>query len=193
MASTLDIARNKQREPARNRLSVTQRKWLITAHITFMAIWIGSGVCGLAFSITAIATRDPHVLNFSYVFAGILGSYVDKVGAGGSLVTGILLAVLTKWGLLRFYWINAKEILAFLCITSDLIAIRWNEQAVTLTGQTGFLPLSSTAYLTDRTLLLAGISFHVLALVGIIAISVFKPWGQRNRANRASKPEPILV
>ncbi len=179
MASSLDMAQTQQANPRRSKISITQKRWLLSAHLLFVAAWLGSGLCSLAFNITALFTTDPHLLNTASVFTGTLDSTVTRLGAGGTLVTGILLAVLTQWGLLRFYWINAKEILTFLCVTVDLIALRWNDHLLSLSTALGLQALSNPVYLTNRTLLFFGILLRIIALCGIIVISIFKPWGQR--------------
>ena len=137
-----------------------------------------------AFNITALFTSDPHQLNTVSVFTSILDTTVSRSGAGGTLVTGVLLSVLTQWGLLRFYWIGAKEILFFLCVSIDLIALRWNEQLISLSAAQGLQALSNPVYLTNRTLLFVSIFLRIIVLSGIIVISIFKPWGQRKSASQ---------
>jgi len=184
MASSLDVAQKRQAEPKRNRITVTQKRWLLSSHLFCITAWLGASLCTLAFSITALFITDPHLLNALYVFTGTLDHTIVRIGAGGTLLTGILLATLTQWGLTRFYWINAKEIISVLCVTVDLIAIRWNEHLISLTATQGLQALSDPLYLSNRTLLFVGILFHITALTGVIVISIFKPWGQRKSLSR---------
>ena len=184
MASSLDMARTRQANPRRSKISITQKRWLLSAHLLFVTAWLGSGLCALAFNITALFTTDPHLLSTVSVFTGTLDVTVTRVGAGGTLLTGILLALLTQWGLLRFYWITAKEVLSVLCVSIDLIALRWNEHLHSLSAAQGLHALSNPVYLTNRTLLFAGILLRIIALSTIIAISIFKPWGQRKSASQ---------
>lgn len=179
MASFINVAQKQQANSKRNKITVTQKRWLLSAHLLCTAVWLGASFCSLAFNITALFTTDPHVLNTIAVFTGTLDYTIIRGGAGGTLITGVLLSVLTQWGLVRFYWINAKELLSILCVTVDLIAIRWNEHLISLTATQGFQALTNPAYLTNRTLLFVGILFHIVALSGVIVISIFKPWGQR--------------
>ena len=179
MASYLDVAQTRPVKPKRSKITVTQKRWLLSAHLFFIAAWLGASFCSLAFNITALFTTDPHLLNTIAVFTDALDHTIIRFGAGGTLLTGVLLAVLTQWGLLRFYWINVKEIVSILCVTVDLIAIRWNEQLISLSASQGLHALSNPVYLTNRTLLFVGILFHIFALSALIVISLFKPWGQR--------------
>lgn len=186
MASSLDMAQTQRTNPQRSKISITQKRWLLSAHLLFVTAWLGSGFCALAFNMTALFTSDPHLLNTVSVFTRTLDSTVTRFGAGGTLVTGVLLSVLTQWGLLRFYWIGAKEILGVLCVALDLIALRWNEQLISLSTAQGLQALSDPVYLTNRTLLFVGILLRIIVLAGIIIISIFKPWGQRKISGQHS-------
>jgi uncharacterized membrane protein len=179
MASSIDIIQTQRVNPRRSKLSITQKRWLLSAHLLFVTAWLGSGLCSLALTITTLFPTDPHLLNTVAVVTGTLDSTITRLGAGGTLITGILLAVLTQWGLLRFYWINAKEILAVLCVAVDFIALRWNEHLISVSAALGLQALSNPVYLTNRTLLFAGILIRIIALSCIVVISIFKPWGQR--------------
>ncbi len=100
------------------------------------------------------------------------------------MITGLLLSVLTQWGLFRFYWIIIKEIISVLCIVVGVIISGWNDEALSLTVLRGFQVFHNPLYLTDRTLMFLGISFQLLSLSAVIVISVFKPWGQRKRSEK---------
>ena len=179
MASYVDMVQTQRANPKRSKITVTQKRWLLSAHLLCIVAWLGASFCSLAFNITALFTIDPHLLNTVAVFTDALDHTVIRFGAGGTILTGVLLAVLTQWGLFRFYWINVKQIVSVLYITVDLIAIRWNEQLVSLSASQGLHALSNPVYLTNRTLLFVGILFHIIALSGVIVVSIFKPWGQR--------------
>jgi hypothetical protein len=161
-----------------------------------MAAWLGGGLSSLAFNIVALRVTDPHLLNATFIFAEILHTSIIRGGAAGTFVSGILLALLTQWGLVRFYWIIAKEILTVLAIAVDLTLIRWTTLAIDLTAAQGLDAFSSPFYLSNRTLLLVGSGFQLSLLVIVIGIAIFKPWGQRKRRNPKSDmglAQPIIT
>jgi hypothetical protein len=168
----------------RNKISITQKRWLLSAHLLCTVAWLGAGLCSLIFNITALITNDPHLLNAAYVFADILDKAILRGGAVGALITGILLSVLTQWGLMRFYWIIVKEIVSVLCIVVGFIISGWNDDAISLTAMQGLHVLHNPLYITNRTLMFIGIFFQLISLSGVIVISVFKPWGQRKRPSQ---------
>jgi hypothetical protein len=182
------------KQPARRKITITQKRWLLSAHLLFMGIWLGGSFCSIALNLIGLNTTDPHLLNSVYVIADILDNVVIRSGAAGSLITGILLAWLAQWGFFRFYWVITKEIATLLIIVGDQIIIRWNNIAVSLTGTSIAAP-PNAAYTSIRTLLFIGIVLRLVLLLSIIVISVFKPWGQRKRANqeRDNRPEVIIT
>jgi len=174
----------------RNKITIRQKRWLLSAHLLCTVAWLGAGLCSLIFNLTALFTTDPHLLTAAYVFADILDKAILRGGAIGALITGVLLSVLTQWGLFRFYWIIIKEMVSMLCLIIGVIMSDWNDEAISLTVRWGLQALHQPLYLTDRTLMFLGIFFQLVSLSGIIVISVFKPWGQRKRAQR-SRLEPL--
>jgi len=168
-------------QPRRRKISITQKRWLLSAHLLFMAAWLGGVFCSLALNIVALKATDPQLLNTVYTLSETLDVYVLRVGAAGSLLTGLLLAWLTQWGLLTFYWIIAKEITTILVVVLDNIIIRWNASAIALTATQA----SNPAILNIRNLLFIGILVRLMLLLTIIVISIFKPWGQRKRASQS--------
>jgi hypothetical protein len=93
-----------------NKITIKQKRWLLSAHLLCTVAWLGAALCSLILNLTALFTTDPHLLNAAYVQASILDKAILRGGAIGALITGILLSVLTQWGLVRFYWIIVKEI-----------------------------------------------------------------------------------
>ena len=181
LANTTQKRNSSVEQPRRRKISITQKRWLLSAHLLFMAAWLGGVLCSLALNVIALEATDPRILNITYTLADTIDQVIIRSGAAGSLLTGIFLAWLTQWGLLRFYWIIAKEITTILIIVLDQIINRWNANIIALTATQG----SHSDYLSNRNLLLIGILVRLTLLLAIIAISVFKPWGQRKRASQS--------
>lgn len=167
------------------RLSVTQRRWLLTLHLLFAAIMFGVAVGFLILSITAANTNDEGVLKACYTGMHVLAVTSVRASTIGTLVTGILLSVLTQWGLFKFYWIIVKEGLTLLSIVLGPVGMYfWTLKAVTLTSAEGLGALQDPAFVVNSGRLWIGIILQILSLVAMFAISVFKPWGPRKRKNR---------
>lgn len=165
----------------RSKITIRQKRWLLSAHLFCTVAWLGTALCSLILNLTALFPQDSHLLNAIYLQASILDVALLRGGALGAILTGLLLSVLTQWGLLRFYWIISKELISILCISVGVAISSWNDEALALTASHGFQTASSPLYLTDRTWMFLGIALQLISLSAVIVISVFKPWGQRKR------------
>ncbi|MFC5649484.1 hypothetical protein ACFPYJ_10135 [Paenibacillus solisilvae] len=162
------------------KLSITQRRWLLSAHLLFSAIMFGVAVAFLILSITAANTSDEGVLKACYTSMHALAKTSVQASTIGALVTGILLSVLTKWGLFKHYWIIAKEGLMIISILLGPFSMEvLTLKAVTLTSAEGLNSLYDPVFTVNSRLLWTGIILQILSVGGMFVISVFKPWGQR--------------
>ncbi|TJY42205.1 hypothetical protein E5161_09350 [Cohnella pontilimi] len=148
------------------KISVAPRKWLLTLHLLFSAIMLGNAVAFLILSLTAAAVHDAEALKATYASMHVLARTSVRASTIGAVVTGVLLSVLTRWGLFRFYWIIAKEALAIVAI-----------------GLGPFGMYFWTLKAGSSWQLWSGIVVQILTLASLFVISVFKPWGQRQRKN----------
>ena len=143
-----------------NKLTITQRRWLLSAHILFSVIWLGAVLCTFVLFIVATDTNNGDVPQSIQESIDILDETIILPLAVGALVTGILLSVLTKWGLFKFWWLIVKEILTLLPIALGVFVqvVRPPEEVIWFTSLT-----------------------TVACLSAAVVISVFKRWGQRNQ------------
>jgi hypothetical protein len=92
MSALLNVTRKRTspiEQPLRCKITITQKRWLLSTHLLSMAAWLGGGFCSLAFNIIALRTADPHLLNATFVFAETFDTFIVRGGAVGSLITGI--------------------------------------------------------------------------------------------------------
>jgi hypothetical protein len=166
-------------------LKGTPRKWLLTLHLLFSAIMLGGAVAFLILSITAASTSDEGMLKACYTSMHVLAKTSVKASTIGALVTGILLSMLTKWGLFQYYWIIAKEALTLLSTLLGPIGMYlWTLKAVTLTSTEGLIVLQDPVFIVNNNQLWVGIMLQIISISAMFVISVFKPWGKRkNRQN----------
>ncbi|PTM59670.1 DUF2269 family protein [Desmospora activa] len=164
------------------KLTVKQRKWLLSLHLLFAAILFGVTVAFLILTLTAANTRDPEVLQACYTSMHILAKTSVRASTIGTVVTGILLSVLTRWGLFRFYWIIAKEVLTLFSIGLGVVGmVVWTLQGITMTTATDF-HASNPAFIVNQQQLLVGIILQIIFLIAMFLLSVFKPCGKRKRS-----------
>lgn len=126
------------------------RTALLTTHIITGVSW--ATLCAAVVTITLTDPTSPA--------ASLLAFWAVTPTAVTALLTGLLLAYGTPWGLRRYRWITVKVQLTLVVLAPALASI---------------------AGLLDPLSVLAARSCSTLALVAIVAISVAKPWGRTHR------------
>jgi hypothetical protein len=148
--------------------------------------WLGVGLSQLTLNLLALGTDDPGLRHAAHQIGHAFDRYLLIALALGSFATGILLALRTKWGLIRYRWVVVKLVLttAMLIFTPFWMA-EWIVSAVGSTSDPA--AVGDPAYLAVRDELLAGSVSLVLTLLGITVISVVRPWGRLRTGGRARK------
>jgi hypothetical protein len=81
------------------------RKFALSAHLTFSVGWIGAVLAYLALGVGAVTSEDVDTVRAAWTAMELTGWYVIVPLALASLITGLLMALGTKWGLFRHYWV----------------------------------------------------------------------------------------
>jgi hypothetical protein len=162
------FARNERGE---RRVSPRLYKVLLTAHVTTSVGWLGVVFAKFVLALAAATAASPGVVAALLVSLDVLNGAFAPV-ASGAIVTGVLLSLGTRWGLLQHYWVVAKLALSVGVIgTAVQLAPRLvglaAPQEPTLLG----LPWAPAV-------LLAFAAVHLLMLGAATVLSVCKPWGK---------------
>jgi hypothetical protein len=163
------------------RLSPGARKLLLAAHVSLSVGWFGVVAATLVLALSAAGTSEPASARAAYLaLARVLDVLVLPPPASFSLaaiLTGLVLALGTKWGLFQHWWIAVKLVLSVAVLLTGLRFVQtWVQQAAAS-------PPSAEA----RALLIAASLAHLLMLGAATVISIYKPWGpiRRTRPGRA--------
>ncbi len=81
------------------------RRFLLAVHLTCSVGWIGAVCAYLALAFAVPATNDPSVVRAAWIGMELVGWRAIVPLSVGSLGTGVLLGAVTRWGLLRHYWV----------------------------------------------------------------------------------------
>lgn len=166
-------------------INMTQKKWLLSLHILFSAIMLGTSVTFLILSITAVSSNDSGLILSCYKAMHVLSTTSVRASFIGTIVTGLLLSVWTHWGLVKYYWIIAKEILSLVALILGPIGMYiWTLQGISLITDGGAGAVNQGAMVENTISLFIGIGLQVISLVAMFLLSVFKPWGKRGRLTR---------
>jgi hypothetical protein len=148
--------------PGRSRTARTRHRVVLTAHILTSAGWFGAAVVVAA--LLGVAGASDGAASPALYRAVHTSIWVTVPLGVGAVVTGIVLGVITKWGVVRYRWVVAKELLALAVIATDLV----------LLGPSAADALHGRA---DAPLLQPAIA-HCIVLTVATALSVFKPGGR---------------
>jgi hypothetical protein len=148
------------------RVSPGLYKLVLTTHVATSVSWLGVAATKLAIGL-AIEAADTQERADALFLAIDAVNVAFPVMALASLISGVVLSLVTKYGLLRFYWVTTKLLLTIaVIITSVQIGPR-----ITALMQNGVqeLPLRALLALTIT---------HVVMLVGATVLSTYKPWSR---------------
>lgn len=168
-------------------MSPLGRKVGLVAHVGCSVGWLGAIVTSMVLALVGLTTRDTDTARAAYILLEVVGWYALVPLGLASLLTGLVQALGTRWGLFRHHWIIAK-------VAMNLVAV-----GVLL------LYMQTLAYLADRARAPAfpadldrmnGLSpvVHAAAAVALLltalVLSVLKPKGLTpyGRRKNASMP-----
>lgn len=84
------------------------RKLALTAHVTTTVGWLGAVVAFLALAAVGLTSQDAQTVRGVYLVMEPAAWLVLVPLAFASLLTGIVQALGTTWGLFRHYWVLFK-------------------------------------------------------------------------------------
>jgi hypothetical protein len=147
------------------------RRFALTVHLTVSAGWIGAVVAYLALGVSAVTSQDAQTVRAAWIAMELTGWFAIVPLALAALLTGLVMALGTPWGLFRHYWVLitlALTILATVVLllhmptVSSLAAVARGADGAALAGLGG-------------DLLHPGVG--LLVLLVIIGLNVYKPRG----------------
>src|ERR687894_2796587 len=84
------------------------RKFALTTHITSSLGFLGAALAYLGLGISAVISEDTQTVRAAWIAMEVIGWYVIVPMALASLLTGLVQALGTPWGLFRHYWLVFK-------------------------------------------------------------------------------------
>jgi hypothetical protein len=87
------------------------RKAALSVHLTCSIGWIGTVVAYLALGLLATNSTDVASIRGAWTAMEVIGWYVTVPLAVASFFTGLLMALGTRWGLFRHYWVLISFVL----------------------------------------------------------------------------------
>lgn len=179
------------------RLSPAMYKLFLSAHIIAAVGWLGLAVAKIVLEIAAVMSESPSVAELLNVAIPLL-NFSFPPAAISTMITGILLSLGTKWGIIDYTWVMVKLVLTALVI---ITATQLGDRMILQTNPAfavqpiNYDPILGIV-LTPAVLLLCLTLAHILMLGAATVISVYKPWGKtwfgRRKAERSRQGQGII-
>jgi hypothetical protein len=177
------------------------RKFALAAHLAFSVGWIGTVVAYLALSVAAVTSQDAQTVRAAWIAMELTGWYVIVPLALASLLTGLVMALGTKWGLFRHYWVLFSFVLTVFATVvllfhmpdvSVMANVAREAEGAGLDG----LDTHLSARLGEGDLLHPGLGLVVLLVIQVL--NVYKPSGmtrygwRKQQEQRKRREQPAL-
>ena len=172
---------------AAGQLRPKPRKALVAAHAVSAACWVGVALTFVAMAVVAMSTNDIHATLTIYQLMATFDITLLPWTNFATFLTGIALSMTTKWGLIRYYWVAAKIVIAVGILVMAFGFLhdsleRAGEEAATLAATGG-----TAAHISGAAdVVLWGFGCALLSLVGAVLLSLYKPGGRTRRGRRAA-------
>jgi hypothetical protein len=172
---------------ASHSMSPGLRKIGLIVHITSSVSWFGAVAAFLLLNVTGLTSQDAETVRGAYLAMNLIGRFVILPLSLTALASGFVQALGTEWGLFRHFWVLVKLLLTILSTIVLIAKIPLMGRAAHLATETAL----ATADLRKAGMqLLVHSSGGMVVLLGITAVSVFKPWSKILNARRHQREQP---
>lgn len=161
------------------------RKFALTAHVTCSVGWAGAVASFLALGIAGLISQDAQIVRAAYLAMDLTGWFIIVPLTFASLLTGLVQALGTSWGLFRHYWVLMKLLITLL---STLLLLVHMQPTSRLAGA-AVEALSSPDLRQMRIQLVADASLALLALLVATTLAVYKPRGMTRYGTRREREQ----
>ncbi|MER5698913.1 DUF2269 domain-containing protein [Streptomyces mirabilis] len=161
---------------------------MVVVHVVVSVSWLALMLCLLTLGTTALATNNADTLRIAYRAMGMLGNILIIPLSLLTLVSGVMLALATLWGLFRYYWVSAKFWLTLATTVASIFALtaRLHDAADAVARHpVGPISAMDLGFIRYNMVIVPAVAL-LLYLANVI-LSVFKPWGRRPAAPSAGR------
>jgi hypothetical protein len=157
------------------RLGNRARKTILVLHIASAGAWLGVDLVMGVLIFNALVHDDPATRALSYRALELVA--VGPLLACGlvCLLTGMVLGLGSRWGLVRYWWVAAKLVLNL--VLTGLVLIGLAPEVAAHADQARQFEAGLPALLEVGQLIFPPIVSPLAVLVAVV-LAVFKPWGR---------------
>jgi len=149
------------------------RQFALTAHVACSVGWLGADAGFLALAVAGLTSQNAQLVRAVYLAMEVTAWFVIVPLSFASLLTGLVQALGTKWGLFRHYWILVKLLLTIFAT----IALLVHMQPIGYLARVAAETTLSSADLRLQIQLVVAPGIGLLVLLAATALAVYKPRG----------------
>lgn len=164
------------------------RKLALALHVLSSIGWAGALAAFLALAVVGLTSQNAETARIAYVANGMITWYVIVPLALASLLSGIVQALATPWGLIRHYWVLLKLVIV---ATATFMLMMKTGPINYVAGVAASGGLSDTDLLGLRASILAHAVGGLLVLVWAAALGTYKPRGLTRFGWRKQREEAV--
>lgn len=150
------------------------RKFALTAHVASSVGFLGAVAGFLALAVAGLTSPDAQMVRAAYLAMVFTTWSVIVPLSFASLLTGLVLALGTKWGLFRHYWVLVKFLLTVFTILVLLLQVQPISYIAAAATEAA---LSGADLRGIRTSLTTHAAGGLLVLLVTTTLSIYKPRG----------------
>jgi hypothetical protein len=149
------------------------RKFALATHLTSSVGWVGAVAAYVALDVTVSTSHDPQLVRAAWIAMGVVVAWAIVPLAIAALLTGLVMALGTKWGLFRHWWV----LISFLLTVAATLVLLSETRVIGAFAAIAADPTTSDAEL----LALPGTLPHSIGGIAVLLVvqvlNVYKPQG----------------
>ena len=154
------------------RLSPGARKLTLTTHVVASVGWLGAVAATLVLAVAGLAGQDEQTVRAVYPALEVMGWYALVPLSLASLVSGLVVSLAGRWGLLQYYWVVTKLVINLVASVVLLLYM----QTLGALAETAGSAAEMSAIRSSSPVLHAGAALVLLVAAAIL--SIYKPSGR---------------
>jgi hypothetical protein len=161
------------------RLGARTRKSVLVLHIASAGAWLGIDVVMAVLISTALLSDDDRTKALSFRALELVAVWPLLTTGMVCLLTGVVLGLASRYGLVRYWWVAAKLVLNLLL--SGLVLVALAPEVSQAAARARLFESGQQVALTVGDLIFPPIVSPTALLVAMV-LAVFKPWGRIRRS-----------
>lgn len=161
------------------------RKFALSTHLTFSIGWIGAVAAYLTLDLTVATSQDAQAVRAAWIGMGSITAQAIVPLALASLLTGLVMSLGTKWGLVRHWWVLISLLLTVFAVGVLLLETGYISRTAAMAAD--------PAATSDELLALPSTLSHsvggIVVLLVVQVLNMYKPRGLTRYGWRKQREE----